>query len=127
MDQTEVRDAALEVLSHLEEIAGKGQTEFACSSFPSMKLIPDYANAMLSTEPLSLDVLRRELGEPDKFPEEWDEDCCVAVWFRACGIAYAQLDHDGAVYFGGMYVHTLGAMRRILTVICESAAGGEGE
>ena len=25
MDQTEVRDAALEVLSHLEEIAGKGR------------------------------------------------------------------------------------------------------
>lgn len=120
MDQTEVRDAALEVLSHLEEIAGKGQTEFACSSFPSMKLIADYANAMLSTEPLSLDVLRRELGEPDKVDDEF-------VTWGDVTMKYYSYRRWAMVQPADCVVRNLGQLRRILSVIRETAAGGEGE
>lgn len=126
MDQTEVRDAALEVLSHLEEIAGKGQTEFACSSFPSMKLIADYANAMLSTEPLSLDVLRRELGEPTSADKTMTRHF---VRWKVCGALVIRNELSGltSILVLGKRIQTAGQLRRILSVIRETAAGGEGE
>ncbi len=70
--------------------------------------------------PLSLDVLRRELGEPS-FASN-----LVTQWGEYDDKSQVSLRRSGSAFVRGQRVFSLGQLRRILSVIRETAAGGEG-
>lgn len=87
--------------------------------------LADYAAASLDETPIDRAWLVKLLGEPiEEFHglETWSRDPKAGPW----------LDRrpDGKAEFTRSMIATcvtIGQLRRILTVICESAAGGEGE
>lgn len=125
MTHDELKAAAERVQAELRELdsrfVGSGVSPtYVTTEFSTLNALADFAAAMLDGEPLSLDVLRRELGEPT-FASN-----LVTQWGEYEDKSQVSLRRSGNVFVRGQRVLTAGQLRRIISVIRETAAGGEG-
>lgn len=84
----------------------------------------DRCDGLFSDEPLTLDVLRRELGEPTMGRTTGG---CDASWLVSKPIADRWVDWgSGCCWMKGVgHIRSLGQLRRILSVIQETTPGAE--
>lgn len=82
------------------------------------------AEHLFDPTPLTLETLTAELGEPSSVDKTMTRHF---VRWSVCGAMVIRNELVGRTLAVGLIIANLGQLRRLLSVIRENAAGGEGE